>query len=282
MIDERAVEEFYPSVRDQNDLDVDIKVMRCSKSGIIFLSRTDHINFNTYEDKNDPEHFKVRGENLPTGDEKDDDRRADEYRDKIIGKDWLDFGAGFGWLLARLGPIASSATAIEAGALQRQKIAENGFEAFASVEELGDRTYDVISLFHVFEHITDPINLLIALKSRLREGGTLIIEVPHAHDALIDRFNCEAFKDFTFWSEHLILHTQESLSVFIKEAGFEDVVVNGYQRYPLSNHLYWLAREKPGGHYKWKDMESEALRIAYGDALKAVNQTDTIVAIARV
>lgn len=281
LVDEHAIGEFYQSVRDQEELAVDIKVMRCSKSGIIFLSRTDHINFATYEDKDDPEYFKVQGENLPTGDEKDDDRRAAEYRNLITGMDWLDFGAGFGWLLERLGPVASSAMGIEAGARQRDKIAEKGFDVFATVEDLGDRTFDVISLFHVFEHLTDPIHLLKTLKKHLRKDGVLVIEVPHAHDALIDRYDCEAFKDFTFWSEHLILHTRESLSAFIRDAGFQDVVVNGYQRYPLSNHLHWLARQKPGGHYAWRDIDTEPLRIAYADALKAINQTDTIVAIAK-
>lgn len=281
LVDKVGVEEFHPTVRDSDEIDADIKVMRCPQSGIIFLSRTNHIQFETYDTKEDPEHFKVQGESLPAGDPADDDRRAEEYKDLISGKDWLDFGAGYGWLLERLGPLSASAAGIEASALQRQKIEDKGFGVYPSVDGLGDRMFDVISLFHVFEHLVDPVELLADLKKHVRPGGQVIIEVPHARDILIDRFESQPFKDFTFWSEHLILHTRQSLDAFIREAGFTEIAVNGYQRYPLSNHLHWLATNKPGGHYTWKDIDSAGLQSAYSDALNAADQTDTLVAIAR-
>ena len=49
----------------------------------------------------------------------------------------------------------------------------------------------------------------------------MIIEVPHARDFLIETFDINSFKDFTFWSEHLILHTKESLVAFAKESGLK-------------------------------------------------------------
>ena len=281
LIDADSIEEFYPSVRDSDDLEVDIKVLKCLKSGIIFLSRTDHIDFEKYNTKEDPEHFTVRGEKLPTGDVRDDDRRAEEFRHLIADKNWLDFGAGYGWLLERLGPFASTAAGIEASALQRQKVKTKGYDVYPDIKSLSGRKFDIISMFHVFEHLTSPIDLLAELRDHLNPGGQIVMDVPHARDILIDRFASSAFKNFTFWSEHLVLHTRQSLETFIRAAGFSDVVVEGYQRYPLSNHLHWLARKQRGGHDIWKDLNSPQLHTAYAEILSAVDQTDSLVAFAR-
>jgi len=48
------------------------------------------------------------------------------------------------------------------------------------------------------------------------------------------------------------------------------------QRYSIGNHLYWLAKGKPGGHKIWKDMESDALNIAYEEKLRELKMCDTI------
>ena len=40
------------------------------------------------------------------------------------------------------------------------------------------RTFDVIALFHVLEHLEDPKHTLAVLRTRLAAGGRLLIEVP--------------------------------------------------------------------------------------------------------
>ncbi len=112
------------------------------------------------------------------------------------------------------------------------------------------------------------------------KGGRIIVEVPHANDFLLSTLNNEAFKAFTFWSEHLILHTRQSLKVFLETAGFVNVTVQGFQRYPLVNHLHWLAQGKPGGHVSWKHLRAQAMDRAYEDFLKSIDQTDTLIAVA--
>jgi hypothetical protein len=114
----------------------------------------------------------------------------------------------------------------------------------------------------------------------MKKGGKIIVEVPHANDFLITFLECEAFKKFTFWSEHLILHTRESLKIFLQEAGFTRVVIKGYQRYPLANHLHWLAKGLPGGHMQWAALSSEQLDISYADLLAQIDRTDTLIAFA--
>ena len=106
------------------------------------------------------------------------------------------------------------------------------------------------------------------------------MEVPHARDFLIDFVGLESFKRFTLWSEHLILHTRESLGCFLRKAGFTAVVVEGLQRYPLANHLHWLAKGQPGGHVHWRFLREPALDAAHAAQLIRLDMSDTLFASA--
>ena len=97
---------------------------------------------------------------------------------------------------------------------------------------------------------------------------------------LISFLDWDAFKAFTFWSEHLILHTRGSLRLFLQQAGFKNISISGYQRYPIANHLHWLVKEKPGGHDIWNQLRSEELDNAYSAMLNKLDYTDTLIATA--
>ena len=114
-------------------------------------------------------------------------------------------------------------------------------------------------------------------------GGTLIFDVPQANDFLLSVAQNEPFKQFTLWSQHLVLHTRESLKCMIEYVGFEDILIKSVQRYPLSNHLNWIINGKPGGHKsELSSLETLYLRDAYTNSLSKINATDTLVAIAKV
>ena len=116
----------------------------------------------------------------------------------------------------------------------------------------------------------------------LRSHGSLILEVPHASDILLSQLETDAFKRFTLWSQHLILHTRESLRRLLQAGGFSNIVIEGVQRYPLSNHLNWLSQGKPGGHKSvLSALDTPELKMAYEAALRKIDATDTLVAIAR-
>jgi 2-polyprenyl-3-methyl-5-hydroxy-6-metoxy-1,4-benzoquinol methylase len=140
---------------------------------------------------------------------------------------------------------------------------------------------DVVTLFHVLEHIVEPIEILRQVKRILRPSGIVIIEVPHARDALFDLYGSEPFKNFTFWSEHLVLHTRQSLIALVHEAGFKGAEVTGIQRYPLSNHLHWLSKGRPGGHEVWHFLGTEQLDLQYQASLANIDATDTLIALCK-
>jgi SAM-dependent methyltransferase len=143
------------------------------------------------------------------------------------------------------------------------------------IQEAG---YDIITMFHVLEHIPDPRSLLGQLSTLLTKDGQLIVEVPSADDALLTLYHCAPFSHFTYWSCHLFLYTAKTLEMLFSQANLGINYIRQIQRYPLSNHLYWLATGKPGGHEKWHFLDSPELRAVYEKQLAAIGKCDTIIA----
>ena len=114
---------------------------------------------------------------------------------------------------------------------------------------------------------------------KLRVGGKIIIEVPHANDFLLH--NSKEFMKFSLWSEHLILHTYQSLKLFLEDSSFKDIYIKGIQRYPLSNHLNWLSKGTPAGHKNnFSLILSNDLEDEYCKSIISANMCDTLMAIA--
>jgi 2-polyprenyl-3-methyl-5-hydroxy-6-metoxy-1,4-benzoquinol methylase len=210
----------------------------------------------------------------------DDLRRAILFKKYIKNKNILDFGCGWGGFLKNLRNYRSL-NGIE---LRKDCInyIQNNIKKINISNDINsfEQKFDVITMFHVLEHIPKQIKLLKILKSKLKKKGKIIIEVPHAEDFLILQDDLKEFKNFTFWSEHLILHTLKSLKTFLLKADFKNIKVEYYQRYNLSNHLYWFLKRKPGGHYLYKKSISDKVNLSYCKNLKKLRQTDTLIAIA--
>ena len=71
------------------------------------------------------------------------------------------------------------------------------------------------------------------------------------------------------------------MRAFLHDAGFKSIVIEGVQRYGLSNHLHWLRNKLPAGHKSNLSLlESPVLKTAYADALSRLDANDTLVAVA--
>lgn len=276
--DESAIEEFYPRVRDRED----ISVLRCKKSGVIFTSTSEHMDMSHYAEKQEfPHYWKEEDREKALVDSfADDSRRKNQFLSLISNKSWMDVGTGAGGVLDLLEPYADSVVAVEPQQRALDALRKIGYEAFSDIADVPGDEFDVITLFHVFEHLTDPLDLLTTAFEKLKVGGKIVVEVPHANDFLFSYLDLEEFKAFTFWSEHLVLHNRRSLTAFLEKAGFKNTVISGFQRYNLANHLHWLKEKKPSGHIKWAMLASESLDSAYSNMLQAIDMTDTLIAIA--
>jgi len=274
---ESSLENYHPRVRDRDD----VSVMKCRESGVIFLSRTDHMDISYYNKKSKYKYHSV-GDRLHAVNSgvADTERRINQFKGVIANKRWLEIGAGVGAVLDALSPYAAEVTTVEPQEISRKMLQELGYDVYSDVKKLPKSVFDVVTLFHVFEHFVSPIQELIEIESKMISGGKLIIEVPHANDFLLSFLENEEFKEFTLWAEHLILHTRYSLKRFIEEAGFININISGIQRFPLANHLYWLVKGKPGGHHKWDCLRNMNIDTAYSNLLGQLDMTDTLLAVA--
>lgn len=267
---------FYPRVRDRDD----IAVLRDPVSDVLVLSRSDHMSMAYYEAKPETPGHAVHGNLVVAPSLEDDMRRAQEFGPLLRNKRWLDFGCGLGGVLDALKGQTTWAAGLEP-ARERAAIASGkGHAIVGSLDEVKPQSLDVVTLFHVLEHLTEPLETLRQIRARLAKGGRVLVEVPHARDVLFTLYDCEPFKKFTFWSEHLVLHTRQSLKLLLEHAGFESIEISGRQRYPLSNHLYWLSQGKPGGHEAWAFLNSPNLLAEYEATLARIDRTDTLIAMA--
>jgi len=207
-------------------------------------------------------------------------RRKELLQHIVANRKWMDIGTGSGGILDELSPLASQTYAVEPQKIARDSLKQLGYNVYQSIENITEKDIEVVTLFHVFEHFTNPLEDLKLIFQKMNSQGKIVIEVPHAKDFLISFLENENFKKFTFWSEHLILHTRQSLTVFLENSGFEDIVVTGCQRYPLANHLHWLSKNQPGGHQKWSFLRTIELDSAYSQMLSQLDKNDTIIAIA--
>ncbi|HEU5292639.1 MAG TPA: class I SAM-dependent methyltransferase [Cyclobacteriaceae bacterium] len=92
----------------------------------------------------------------------------------------LDFGCGTGEFLNTMQQAGWSITGIEPSPDARLK-AEilNSIKIHDSLQGLTDQKFDIITAWHVLEHVPDLVQTVQKLKSHLKKGGTIFIAVPN-------------------------------------------------------------------------------------------------------
>ncbi|CAD6516655.1 Methyltransferase domain protein [metagenome] len=270
---------FSEKTRDKENL----KVYKDNKTKIIFIDEH-YVGDKEYENgdyRDKPLPF-MPFVNADFEDLIDTERRYRKYRQFVADKKICDFGCGNGSFLRIAKPFTKSVFGIEIQKNFNDKINSEGIKCFFNLDELTE-PIDTFFLFHCLEHLPEPTKTLKEIYEKLKMNGEgrIVVEVPHARDFLLDQLELESFKNFTLWSQHLILHTRDSLHSFLTDAGFKNIHIEGVQRYSLSNHLNWLKNGKPGGHKNpLSIIETENLKNSYADALSKLDANDTLVAIA--
>ena len=125
----------------------------------------------------------------------------------------LDIGCSSGILLERVGEeFQCQVVGIEPGDAYRSYAESRGLKVYASLDDAmhgKEIHFDLITMVHVLEHLSNPVDYLIQLKSMwLTSAGVLLIEVPnlYAHDS--------------FEVAHLTSFSQFTLVETLKKAGY--------------------------------------------------------------
>jgi 2-polyprenyl-3-methyl-5-hydroxy-6-metoxy-1,4-benzoquinol methylase len=99
-----------------------------------------------------------------------------------MGGKLLDVGCGNGEFMVRMRDLGWSVRGVDPDPAAAKQGRSQGLQIFVgTVSDVPDSTrYDVITLNHVIEHVSDPIGLLRECRRRLRPGtGTLVITTPN-------------------------------------------------------------------------------------------------------
>lgn len=261
-------------------------VYKCNKCELIFIDpmMSDYEEKEFYQNYN--EHVKKRGVTVENSTEEfhDKSKLLANERLKVVGKFFknkkvLEVGSSTGAFLSLLNDCHTNACELATGNLEYSKQFING-QAYNSIEEVGEKSFDVICMYHVFEHIRNPIEFLNICKPLLNRGGYIVIEVPHSNDPLLTLFNSEEFKDFVFQPMHPMVYNEKSLDFVFEKSGFKKEEVIYHQRYGLDNHLSWFKNKKSGGDVVLEEFFSN--NDEYKKKLQEIKKTDTIFYIAKV
>ncbi|MFO0567025.1 MAG: class I SAM-dependent methyltransferase [Polyangiaceae bacterium] len=111
---------------------------------------------------------------------------------------------------------------IEPDRTEAAKARAAGIECHAGVlEEFepGARRFDVIQIFHVLEHLHDPLDALLRFRSWLEPQGKLVIEVPNVHQPY------GSLEGNFFQNAHLTSLSADTLEALLFRAGFRPIQV---------------------------------------------------------
>lgn len=131
----------------------------------------------------------------------------------------LDFGAGPGHLVRALREEGIAAEGVEPyGAPRAQARRDHGIELAPGILADWTQSFDVATLFHSLEHVRDPVRTLVDLRTVLRPGGWILVEVPHAGATEMWRPGTRrVVMDLPL---HLHHFTPKTLSSVVERAGF--------------------------------------------------------------
>ncbi|MCM8805113.1 MAG: class I SAM-dependent methyltransferase [Candidatus Omnitrophica bacterium] len=190
----------------------------------------------------------------------------------------LEIGCGTGAFLKTISPYVNNVFGIEPDDESRQWIKEKlNFDVVSDIENLdkGEK-FDMVVMFHVLEHLPDPVNFLKKLKEIMKKRAKLIIEVPNVNDALIALYQVKEFCKFYYQRAHLYYFSSHTLKKVLKKAGFNNFKVNGIQRYDFSNHIRWMLTGKPGGNGYYNSVFGKKFNDEYARILIEKGYADTL------
>jgi SAM-dependent methyltransferase len=151
----------------------------------------------------------------------------------------LDVGCGDGGFLKQLDPNMFEAYGLEPVEEAVERAKQSGLNAFRGNilrDTLVPERYDVVTLWHVFEHIKDPREALNRINALLTPGGILAMSMPNA--------NSIAFRlGGKYWfhldsPRHLWLYNENNINKLLSSTNFH-VEYCGYLPFEFPLDLLW-------------------------------------------
>ncbi|HNW55874.1 MAG TPA: class I SAM-dependent methyltransferase [bacterium] len=158
---------------------------------------------------------------------------------ELEGKAVLEFGCGTGEFLAELAKhgadvygvdIDNSAIAIARSAFSLNNLFPMSIGDF--VKNPPRAEFDYLTMFEVFEHVDNPIDILQSAHRLLKNGGKIFISIPSRDRIFLN------FSGWDFPYHHLSRWDGQSFTTILKLNGFSDVKVSYINRYNQLRELF--------------------------------------------
>jgi CMP-N-acetylneuraminic acid synthetase/2-polyprenyl-3-methyl-5-hydroxy-6-metoxy-1,4-benzoquinol methylase len=150
----------------------------------------------------------------------EDTKEIISYINSLPGGKMLDIGCGFGFLLSAIDEKWKK------NGLEISEYAANIAKQYGDIfvgdlykANYKDESFDLITLYHVIEHLEDPASFVKKINNLLKIGGKFIVSTPDFKSITAQRFK-ENFR-LLHDSTHISLFSTETLTALLKDTGFE-------------------------------------------------------------
>jgi SAM-dependent methyltransferase len=187
------------------------------------------------------------------------DRRRLAHRRMVGYVPWrgegrlLDFGCGSGRYVARMAAAGWRAEGIDAVERAVAEGRERGLALSVGTlpgTVLEPESFDVVTMWHVLEHVPSPLSTLRAVRELLKPGGALHLVCPLS-DSLTARWTGPAWYGLDV-PRHLTHFTRGTLRRHLVKAGFDLETVRSFRRPAfLSRSFRALAEDTRRPLHRW-------------------------------
>lgn len=229
------------------------QLVKCSQCGLVFLNPHP---FSFEIEQHYPYEYFHRAKNI---EQEEEGNSAQEKKVKIVerlkkGRRVLDIGCGKGEFLYKMQNKGWEVFGVEASPIistcTREKL---GIKHIYNQDLLNltlpEDFFDVVTLWHVIEHLPDPLGTLKKINRLLKEDGALIIDCPN-FNSLTRRVFREKWYPLDL-PRHFYQFTPKTLKRMLELIGFVVEGIN-YKSFPIHNMcclklsiLLWLSLERP-------------------------------------
>jgi SAM-dependent methyltransferase len=141
----------------------------------------------------------------------------------VSGRRVLDVGSGDGKFLRRCRAAGAAAVlGVEPSPRGREATAALDIDAVAGLDDVdADDRFDVVTLWHSFEHVADPHGTAEAVAARVAPGGRLLVAVPN-----VESFEARRFAGDWFHLDlprHLVFAPADALRALFEGLGLRHV-----------------------------------------------------------
>ena len=228
----------------------DGEIFKCSNCNTQFLGKTD--NKINYQDNSYRESLNQEA-NIDSFRKHHDHLQLNLLNlvgtENIRNKSVLDIGCGGGSFLDNIKGLTNQISCVEPNIAFQKSLRNSGYEVFNDINDINGKTYDLLTAFHVIEHVDDPVSFLKFISEKMNLGSRLIITTPNLNDILFNTLY--EYKQFFYRKAHNFYFDEISLRNLGNIADLNCKKFTFKHRYSASNFFYWLKDKKPCGNKKF-------------------------------